>query len=372
MTISGHESGLALNRYDYLIKGYSLPSLVLKDLSATYLAILCREVMSTVGEKKGFVKWVDDVVQDAPRFKALKEFLAINLESPQQREGIWVPAPTSKDQSNTASNPTQTVTATSQAQSIISDQPESNNLPALRVPPVPANTLSTSGITALDKVPPSSNNTGKSVVLVQFSGNGMSPEPKPLTEEELKEELEVTNSKPRLFIVQDISPQTLVLFEDYWNVDPEFFLDYLDLSTRAPTKGKRTVKPTPWYRLGDIEDHLPPLSSTNADIEHIIIRYIGPRELSDPNGNLPQSPVPDRLKSNLRNTYIERVGGGHNPISAESNTFFNTLLKWISGYPIQSQSEAPELHPIALIRHSAAAWFGKESDGQWNKGEPIY
>ena len=188
----------------------------------------------------------------------------------------------------------------------------------------------------------------------------------------IKEELEVTNSKPRLFIVQDISPQTLVLFEDYWNVDPEFFLDYLDLSTRAPTKGKRTVKPTPWYRLGDIEDHLPPLSSTNADIEHIIIRYIGPRELSDPNGNLPQPPVPDRLKSNLRNTYIERVGGGHNPTSAESNTFSNTLLKWISGYPIQSQSETPELHPIALIRHSAAAWFGKESDGQWNKGEPIY
>jgi hypothetical protein len=195
---------------------------------------------------------------------------------------------------------------------------------------------------------------------------------KSVSEQELGKEL-MKDEGSQLYIVQDLSPRTLEIFGPHWDIDPQFFLDYLDLVPKEVSKDEeRKVKPTPWYRLGDIDYHLPPLRSTHPDMEHVVIRHIGPMEYRHEDNNVAPTYVPDRFSSDVHSAYVERVGGGHNPIYAETTTFWDRLWKTImdtSGIGKQAAKEHPKLWPAAMIRHSTAVWFGRENSGQWKRGD---
>lgn len=156
-----------------------------------------------------------------------------------------------------------------------------------------------------------------------------------------------------LYIVEDLSPATLTILGGHCNVDAEFFLDYLDTTLRSPSTppGSRDTRygtvTLPWYRLGDIENHLPALRSIQKTSKHMQIRFIGPREYHPDDTASPSRTVKviERLDSMVAQTNVERIAGGHNPMHVK-----NQIL-W----------------PIAMNRHSAAVWF--DAGTNWRKGE---
>ena len=155
-----------------------------------------------------------------------------------------------------------------------------------------------------------------------------------------------------LYIVEDLSPAILTILGGHCNVDAEYFLDYLDTISRSPSAlpesrvtrcGTVTL---PWYRIGDIENHLPALRSIRKISRHVQIRFIGPREYHPDDTASPSRTVKviERLDSTAVHTNVERIAGGHTPIHVK-----NQIL-W----------------PVAMRRHSAAIWF--DAGTKWRKG----
>lgn len=173
-------------------------------------------------------------------------------------------------------------------------------------------------------------------------------------ENELEAQL-LKDAGQELYLVENISPKALWLLGGYCEVDPQFFLDYLDMVLPTPSTPKRSkedyqiTEPLPWYRLGDVENHLPPLRSVQKSQRHVHIRFIGPREYypSDPNAQSRPLAIDPRLDTSSCRNNVRRIAGGYQPIHVEDQ----------------------KLWPVAMTRHSAAAWF--DNGVQWRKGNLV-
>ena len=297
-----------------------------------------------------YTDWIETAKKRCPRFGILDKFHSIEPIDKEERGTLT---------SSTSSKSTPIRTPARQHQSTPINPSLQQSTPTNSDP-------SASTLPSCTSSEPASN-----IFLLHFRDQSLL-DIKPVKEQNLDEELKKDEGS-QLYVVQDLSPRTLAILGPRWNIDPQFFLDYLDLVPReASTDNKRKVKPTPWYRLGDIDYHLPPLRSTHSDMEHVVIRYIGPIEYRHEDENVAPPYVPDRLNSDVRSAYVERVGGGHNPIYAESTTFWGRLLRTImetSGAQKQAPEEVSKLWPAAMIRHSIAIWFERESSGQWKRGD---
>jgi len=164
-----------------------------------------------------------------------------------------------------------------------------------------------------------------------------------INESELEKELE-KDVNYQLFIVENISPTVLKLLGYFCDVDPQFFLDYLDASLEP---GTQELKPLPWYRLESIEEHLPVLRSVQPQATHIHMPFIGAREYHPVDPKAALLKLPERLVSEGQRN-VARVAGSHNPIPCDDKHFY----------------------PAALTRHCATVWFDHHaSSNGWRKGK---
>jgi hypothetical protein len=177
-----------------------------------------------------------------------------------------------------------------------------------------------------------------------------SPEIKPLREDELETYLK-DDPASTLFIVEDISRDTLALLGHHCKPDPQFFLDYLDVvkptaSTPKCSKvGSDHLTPLSWFRLGDIENHLPSLQSIQDNSNHITVRFVGPREyIPNKNATKKLKNINERIDSPDKPGNVLRLAGGHIPIHFKGQ----------------------QLWEAAMNRTSTAAWF--DSGTNWRKG----
>ncbi|KAF2007283.1 hypothetical protein P154DRAFT_569168 [Amniculicola lignicola CBS 123094] len=197
----------------------------------------------------------------------------------------------------------------------------------------------------------SSASTSESkIYIVEFCKDDQ-PKIRNLEERALETELEKDIDR-QLYIVENGSSTTMKLLGAYCNVDPQLFVDYLDMVQPTISTPKRSnidlqkLEPLPWYRLGDVENHLPPLRSAQQVSNHVHIRFIGPREYWPENGHVSSQPVqlPERLESDGQQNNPGRIAGAYHPIHAEEQ----------------------KLWPVAMARHSAGAWFN--NGAEWRKG----
>jgi hypothetical protein len=184
---------------------------------------------------------------------------------------------------------------------------------------------------------------------------GMFPDTEEVTENDFEKTIENNLKNPSLstlFIVEDISPHTLAVLGHHWSPDPQFFLDYLDVarpteSTPNRSKiGSKPLVPIPWFRFGDVENHLPSLRSMQDSSSYVRIRFIGPREYK-PVASSPKvkhESITERLDAPTNPGNVARVGGGHIPIHVEGQ----------------------RLWEISMNRYSASAWF--DAGTNWTKG----
>ena len=156
----------------------------------------------------------------------------------------------------------------------------------------------------------------------------------------------------RLFIIDNLSAETTITLGDAFNIDPQFFLDFIDAIpaewdvTETPKRSRDTIIPKPWYNFEKAIGHLPMLNSMRENNHHIAIRYIGSREYQNTTN---RQKLNERVEPDLSKMVVERIAGLHRPVSRAGKDF----------------------DIVAMIRHTAAVWFAprpnKEAD--WTTGE---
>jgi hypothetical protein len=168
---------------------------------------------------------------------------------------------------------------------------------------------------------------------IAFGEKELPTKPIDVKEENLEKSL-AEDKEGKLYIVENISSSVAALFGGTWNVDPQFFLDYLD--------------DAPWWRIVDVEPHLDALPSVRkTQSDHIAFRFVAPREFHALDANEPPRRIPDRLEAVQLAGGIKKIGGALNPIPRDGREF----------------------HPVGLIRRAAAVWFGPDSSATrcWKK-----
>jgi len=236
----------------------------------------------------------------------------------------------------------------------------------------------------LDTFLHSKTNVPARITAIKFRNGSVPSKESDINELELENQLKHRNdpNDHQLFIVENITPNVVALIGHYCKVDPQFFLDYLDavllsefnpihslhnsrvmetlpwarlgkiwehvklFETKLPQNSHRQIESLSWYRLGNIEEHLPALRSVQRDMNHIHIRYIGPREYQPTDPITSPTELPDHIEPEQDKSNVERVAGGHIPIPLEGQRFY----------------------PAAMTRHSAAAWFDGDKSKPWQTG----
>jgi len=186
---------------------------------------------------------------------------------------------------------------------------------------------------------------GASIFSIEYSFQSLPNDPFQVKESDLKFKLK-EGIKHQLLVVENITPEVMALLGGYCEVDPQFFLDYLDMVIEPKSNGEDTHT-KPWYRIEKIEEHMPQLASVRSQTDHVTFRFIGPREYRPDDAEAPAIEIPERIASDKIMTRVPRIAGGHNPIQLKNKVF----------------------HPAAMTRHHASVWFGmNNTNGVWQKG----
>jgi len=71
----------------------------------------------------------------------------------------------------------------------------------------------------------------------------------------------------RLFLIENICPDTTALLGGHFDIDPQFFADHIDN--------------TSWYRIVEVADHIPALPSSKKSHDFLQLRHIETRIFSE-------------------------------------------------------------------------------------------
>lgn len=155
----------------------------------------------------------------------------------------------------------------------------------------------------------------------------------------------------RLFIVENICPETVVLLGEHFSIDPQFFVDH--------------IKSEPWYRIVNVAKRIPPLPSSQKLHDFLHLRWIETRTLSE-------------FQPAFRTTHIEDVAeemilrtGGGDELEVESDA---RSFMWPDKMTTRIPRKAGKLNPrtrtagevfqsLLCTRQAATVWFNKTEIG---------
>ncbi|KAI9675770.1 MAG: hypothetical protein M1817_001137 [Caeruleum heppii] len=144
----------------------------------------------------------------------------------------------------------------------------------------------------------------------------------------------------RLFIIENLCPQTITKLGGHFDIDPLFWADYLET--------------LPWYRITDVPPRLLPLPSSRRDESFLKVQAILPRELTreSPNGDPSQNTHPALRDIDTR-SYIE-----------PDRTTARVKRKAGLLRPVQRNEKS--WPAVAFTRQSISIWAQqRDQDGGW-------
>jgi hypothetical protein len=175
--------------------------------------------------------------------------------------------------------------------------------------------------------------SSSTIISFEFSENSAPTKYENLSRDDLNRHLR--SGATELYVIENLDPGVTELLGNVLEVDPQVFADHLDDS--------------PWYRIGDIERHLPTLPSNQRNVSHLRLQFVAAIEMRPSDENT-EIVVTDRdsIYSDLSKINVERIAGGLNPLPQEGMKFF----------------------PAILTRSHATAWFDSRfSKISGSKGE---
>lgn len=161
-----------------------------------------------------------------------------------------------------------------------------------------------------------------------------------IAEGDLLKYLEGSQVGSVLFIIENINTSLMDFLGSRFGVEFDFWLDHVSDSN--------------WFRLEEIEKHLPALKSVQLGSKYIRHRFISPRELLL---NTPGRLVDDRIEPEAGSARVFRVAGALNPLER---------LPHRSHMKVRSKER---FQPLALTRHHVSMWFdSEEGSNGWKTG----
>jgi len=144
--------------------------------------------------------------------------------------------------------------------------------------------------------------------------------------------LEASEDTSRLFLVENICPQTVSLLGERFNIDPQFFADHFNTES--------------WYRIGE-DYQLPALPSSQKSQDFLTLRFIETqtilKSLSEQENDVAIIPddavsfiLPDKTTAR-----VQRKAGRLTPRSRAGQSF----------------------HPLLLARQAITIWFQEHGSG---------
>ncbi|CVL13883.1 hypothetical protein FPRO06_09962 [Fusarium proliferatum] len=189
--------------------------------------------------------------------------------------------------------------------------------------------------------------------LISFDKSGNLAITPNVKEHEVASKVDMDSSR-QIFIVENVTPKVIRLFGGLWDIDPQFFLDYIDAMPAEMDITKEEISPRPdlvtkaWYRHQAVDGYLPVLESTKTRYDHVSFRFIGPREYRrEDSGKLLE-----RMKPDMRKMNVERIAGLHVPITRKLD------------------KGGRQFDNVAMARHCASIWFKQPDDSthsEWTK-----
>jgi hypothetical protein len=178
-----------------------------------------------------------------------------------------------------------------------------------------------------------------SISIVRFSETS-TPDFASVHEDELPKHLGSSQTS-NLFIIENVSANVVELLGSRYGVGHDFWLDHIANSN--------------WFRLGDIEKHLPALVSVRLESRHVRHRFIGPRELLL---RALKYPVNDRILPEKGSTRVPRIAGALNPLERIPDR-------------LRAVNPVHEHYPsLALTRQHVSMWFDvPEDESGWRTGK---
>jgi hypothetical protein len=160
----------------------------------------------------------------------------------------------------------------------------------------------------------------------------------------------LSNGTCRLFIVENVCAETIVLLGEYFDINPQFFVDHLNNE--------------PWYRIVNVAKRIPALPSSQKLHDFLHLRYIETRTLSEIHHEFHRPHVED-----LEKEAELRTGGGKDlETDSESRSFM-----WPDEMTTRIPRKAGKLNPrtrkgevfdsLLCSRQAVTVWFNKTEIG---------
>jgi len=179
---------------------------------------------------------------------------------------------------------------------------------------------------------------------------------------ELEEELEaITCSEVscRLFLVENVCPQTVSLLGEHFNIDPQFFADHFNIES--------------WYRIGE-SDRLPALPSSQKLQDFLQLRFIETQAIvkkPPPSYGIGDGLKMDGSRSGEKGSDVVIVPDDAVSFILPDKTTARVLRKAGRLTPRARADHA--FHPLLLARQAITVWFQKQNaEGQGWTGKSRF
>jgi hypothetical protein len=169
---------------------------------------------------------------------------------------------------------------------------------------------------------------------------------------ELEEELEATTYSEescRLFLVENVCPQTVSLLGEHFNIDPQFFADHFNVES--------------WYRIGE-SDRLPALPSSQKLQDFLQLRFIETQAI------LKKPPPSYGIGNGLTMNVSRPVEKGSDVVIVPDDAVSFILPDKTTARVLRKAGRLTPrarfghyFHPLLLARQAITVWFQKENAG---------
>jgi hypothetical protein len=152
-----------------------------------------------------------------------------------------------------------------------------------------------------------------------------------------------SNQCCRLFLIENVCPETIALLGGHFDIDPQFFADHIDN--------------TSWYRIVDVADHIPALPSSKKIHDFLQLRHIETRVFAD-------SPTFKSLfDGSSQATDVKVAASSSYERTTLTPDITTTRLPRKAGRIIPRSRKGAHFEPLLCTRQVVTVWFQKKRPG---------
>jgi hypothetical protein len=164
-----------------------------------------------------------------------------------------------------------------------------------------------------------------------------------------------SNQSCRLFLIENLCPDTIAILGGHFDMDPQFFADHIDN--------------TSWYRIMEVADHIPALPSRKKTHDFLQLRHIETRIFTDS----PKFKSLFNSPSQTADIEAARVPNSGYESTTVLPDITTTRIPRKAGRIIPKSRKNVNFEPLLCTRQVVTVWFQNKSPGnEWWTGRSNF